>query len=147
MDHFNYQSGQLCCESLLASDIAGEFDTPCFVYSKATLVDHYTRLAEAFAPLDPLICFSIKSCSNLTICRTLAECGAGMDLVSGGELHRARLAGVAPARCVYAGVGKTDAEIRESLKAGVGWFNIESEAEFENISAIAASMNRTAVPS
>ena len=143
MDHFNYQSGQLYCESLLASDMAAEFATPCFVYSKATLVDHYTRLAEAFAPLDPLICYSIKSCSNLTICRTLAACGAGMDLVSGGELHRARLAGVDPARCVYAGVGKTDAEIRESLEAGVGWFNIESEAEFENISAIAASMNHT----
>ncbi len=143
MDHFNYQSGQLHCESLLVSEIAREFGTPCFVYSKATLVNHYTRLAEAFAPLDPLICYSIKSCSNLTICRTLAECGAGMDLVSGGELHRAQLAGVDPARCVYAGVGKTDSEIRESLEAGVGWFNIESEAEFENISAIAVSMNRT----
>ena len=143
MDHFNYQSGQLHCESLLVAEIAREFGTPCFVYSRATLIDHYTRLAEAFAPLEPLICYSIKSCSNLSICRTLAECGAGMDLVSGGELHRAQLAGVDPARCVYAGVGKTDSEIRESLEAGVGWFNIESEAEFENISAIAASMNRT----
>ena len=143
MDHFTYQSGELYCESLAVADIAREFATPCFVYSKATLVDHYTRLAEAFSPLNPLICYSIKSCSNLAICRTLAECGAGMDLDSGGELHRARLAGVDPARCVYAGVGKTDAEIHESLEAGVGWFNIESESEFENISAIAAAMNRT----
>ena len=143
MDHFTYKSGELYCESLPVAEIAREFATPCFVYSKATLVDHYTRFVEAFAPLDPLICYSIKSCSNLAICRTLAECGAGMDLVSGGELHRARLAGVDPARCVYAGVGKTDTEIREALDAGVGWFNIESESEFENISTIAAAVNRT----
>lgn len=143
MDHFNYQSGRLFCESLPVSAIADAVGTPCYVYSKATLVEHYQRLTHAFAPLDPLICFSIKSCSNLSICRTLAACGAGMDLVSGGELHRAQLAGVDPARCVYAGVGKTDREIRESLEAGVGWFNIESEAEFENISAVAAEMNRT----
>ncbi len=143
MDHFNYQSGRLFCESLPVSAIADAAGTPCYVYSKATLVEHYQRLTQAFAPLDPLICYSIKSCSNLSICRTLAACGAGMDLVSGGELHRAQLAGVDPARCVYAGVGKTDREIRESLEAGVGWFNIESEAEFENISAVAAEMNRT----
>ena len=77
MDHFTYQSGELYCESLPVAEIAREFATPCFVYSKATLVDHYARFAEAFAPLDPLICYSIKSCSNLAICRTLAECGAG----------------------------------------------------------------------
>jgi len=125
------------------SQIAEQFDTPCYVYSKATLVEHYTRLAAAFAPLDPLLCYSIKSCSNISICKTLAACGAGMDLVSGGELHRAKLAGVDPAQCVYAGVGKSDAEIRQSLEAGVGWFNIESEAEFENVSAIAKEMNLT----
>ena len=109
-------------------------------FSRATLREHYRRLAEAFAPLDPLICYAIKSCSNLSVCRTLAECGAGMDLVSGGELHRARLAGVDPGRCVYAGVGKTDDEIRAALDAGVGWLNVESEAEFENISTIAADL-------
>jgi diaminopimelate decarboxylase len=113
------------------------------VYSRSTLLDHYDRLVAAFADLDPLICYSIKSCGNLAVCRTLAERGAGMDLVSGGELHRALLAGVDPARCVYAGVGKTDGEIRIALQHGVGWFNVESEAEFENVALIAREMGLT----
>jgi diaminopimelate decarboxylase len=138
VDHFAYRQGELFCEDVAVADVAGAAGTPCYVYSRATLRDHYRRLAEAFAPLEPLICYAIKSCANLSVCRTLAECGAGMDLVSGGELHRARLAGVDPGRCVYAGVGKTDAEIRQALAAGVGWLNVESEAEFANISAIAA---------
>lgn len=137
MDHFRYQDGALYCEGVPTSEVAECAGTPCYVYSRATLVDHYDRLVEAFAAIDPLICFSIKSCANLAVCRTLAERGAGMDLVSGGELHRARLAGVDPARCVYAGVGKTDREIREAMAHGLGWFNVESEAEFENIAAIA----------
>jgi diaminopimelate decarboxylase len=138
VDHFTYRQGELYCDDVPAAAVAGAAGTPCYVYARATLREHYRRLAEAFAPLDPLICYAIKSCSNLSVCRTLAECGAGMDLVSGGELHRARLAGVDPARCVYAGAGKTDAEIREAVGAGVGWLNVESEAEFQNISAIAA---------
>jgi diaminopimelate decarboxylase len=112
------------------------------VYSKQTLLDHYQRLTEAFAALKPLICFSVKSCANLSVCRVLAERGAGMDLVSGGELHRALLAGVPASACVYAGVGKTDDEIRQSIEAGVGWLNVESEQEFENISRIAGAMNK-----
>jgi len=140
MDFFNYRNGVLHCEDLPARVIADAVGTPAYIYSKATMLGHHDRLAGAFAPLKPLICYSIKSCGNVNICRVLAARGAGMDLVSGGELHRAILAGVSPADCVYAGVGKTDEEIRESLKAGVGWFNIESEAEFENISAIAAEM-------
>ena len=141
MDHFTYVDGRLRCEGVLVEAIAEAAGTPCYVYSRATLEDHYRRLAEAFAPLDPLICYSIKSCSNLAVCRVLAECGAGMDLVSGGELHRARLAGVDPAECVYAGAGKSDAEIRQALEASVGWLNVESEAEFENIASIAAAMS------
>ncbi len=143
MDHFTYQHGLLHCEALTAEAIAEAAGTPCYVYSRATLRDHYTRLAKAFEPLDPLICYSIKSCANISVCRTLAECGAGMDLVSGGELHRAKLAGVDPRRCVYAGVGKSDAEIRQALAEGVGWLNVESEAEFEAIRAIAAQMDRS----
>ena len=142
MDRFDYIDGRLHCEQVLAESIAQAAGTPCYVYSRATLVDHYRRLAEAFSPLDPLICYSIKSCANLSVCRVLAECGAGMDLVSGGELHRARQAGVDPSRCVYAGAGKTDDEIRQALEASVGWLNVESEAEFENIASIAASMGR-----
>jgi diaminopimelate decarboxylase len=140
VDHFAYRDGRLWCEDVPVDAVAEAAGTPLYLYSRATLVEHYRRLASAFAPLDPLVCFSIKSCPSLAVCRVMVECGAGMDLVSGGELHRARLAGADPARCVYAGVGKTDREIREALAAGVGWLNVESEAEFENTSAVAASM-------
>lgn len=141
MDHFAYKNGRLHCEDVPVADIADSAGTPCYIYSRATLLHHYDRLAEAFSPLKPLICYSIKSCANLAVIRLLKDRGAGMDLVSGGELHRAMAARVDPSMCVYAGVGKTDAEIRQSLKAGVGWFNVESEAEFENIAAIAREMN------
>src|SRR5688572_18659664 len=143
MDHFNYINGELHAERLPVERLARDVGTPCYVYSRNTLLDHLTRLREAFAALDPLICFSIKSCANLSIIRTLKDAGAGMDLVSGGELFRALKAGVDPAHCVYAGVGKTDDEIEYAINSNVGWFNVESEAEFENISAIAARMKRT----
>ncbi|MHC5023756.1 MAG: diaminopimelate decarboxylase [Planctomycetota bacterium] len=144
MDDFRYLEGELHCEQVTAHAIADRVGTPCYVYSAATLRGHYDRLAEAFAPLRPLICFSIKSCANLAVCRVLAGQGAGMDLVSGGELHRAQLAGVDPARCVYAGVGKTDEEIRDALRAGVGWLNVESEQEFETIRGLAVEAGAAA---
>lgn len=143
MDSFQYRDGRLFAEDVALESIAREVGTPVYVYSKATLTGHYDRLVQAFSPLKPLICYSIKSSSNLTICRTLIERGAGMDVVSGGELFRAIQAGVDPAHCVYAGVGKTDREIRYAIEQGLGWFNVESEAEFENISRIAKSMNAT----
>ncbi len=143
MDHFTYIRGELHAERINAERLARDFGTPCYVYSRNTLIDHLARLRGAFAALDPLICFSIKSCSNLALIRTLKDAGAGMDLVSGGELFRAMKAGVDPAQCVYAGVGKTDAEIEFAIKSNVGWMNIESEAEFENISAIATRMKST----
>jgi diaminopimelate decarboxylase len=142
MDHFNYLNGELHAERISVEQLARDFGTPCYVYSRNTLIDHLTRLRQAFAAVDPLICFSIKSCSNLSILRTLRDTGAGMDLVSGGELFRAMQAGVDPALCVYAGVGKTDAEIEFAISSNVGWFNVESEAEFENISAIAKRVGK-----
>ncbi len=142
MDHFVYRDGELYCEEVPVRRIADEAGTPTYVYSAATLVDHYRRLVEAFAELDPLICFSIKSCQNLHILRLLAGRGAGMDVVSGGELYRARKAGVDPGKVVYAGVGKTDREINEAIDAGIGWFNIESEAELANLSTLAAAKGR-----
>ena len=141
MDYFSYRNGELYCENVPAEAIAERVGTPCYVYSQQTLIDHYDRLASAFSALKPLICFSIKSCANLSICRLLGERGAGMDLVSGGELHRALKAGVDAGNCVYAGVGKTDQEIRHAIESSVGWLNVESEQEFENISRIAKSMN------
>jgi len=148
MDHFDYRNGRLHCEDVDVEAIAHATGTPTYIYSAATIRDHYTRLSEAFAPLKPLICYSIKSCSNLSILRLLADLGAGMDVVSGGELHRAKLTGVPGSKIVYAGVGKSDSEIREALEyavdaeqsPGIRLFNIESEAEFENIAQIAASL-------
>jgi diaminopimelate decarboxylase len=112
-------------------------DTPAYVYSIATFRDHYRRFHEAFASLQPIICYSIKTCGNINLLRELVALGSGMDVVSGGELFRAQIAGADMSKVVYAGVGKTDMEISDALRAKIGWFNIESEAEFENISAIA----------
>lgn len=150
MDHFAYRDGELFVEDLRLADIAAEHGTPLYVYSAATLTRHYDLLAAAFAPLNPLICFSIKCCSNVHVLRLLAERGAGMDAVSGGELHRAALAGVPPERIVFAGVGKTDEEIQQALAFGegsggngepIGLFNIESEPEYEVAASAARAMH------
>ncbi|MCA9284234.1 MAG: diaminopimelate decarboxylase [Phycisphaerales bacterium] len=143
MDRFTYADGKLACESLPLSKVAEQIGTPCYVYSRATIEEHYRRLVEAFRPLDPLVCYSIKSCGNLSICRLLGELGAGMDVVSGGELFRALAAGVPASKCVFAGVGKTDAEIEQAIKADIGLLNIESEAEFENLGRIAQKLDKT----
>jgi diaminopimelate decarboxylase len=144
MDSFQYRDGNLFCENVNLNDLAASVGTPTYIYSRATFEGHYDRIAQAFAELDPIICYSIKSCGNIHICKLLANRGSGMDVVSGGELHRAQKAGAPMNKVVYAGVGKTDAEIRQAIEAKIGWFNIESEAEFENISAIARSMGAVA---
>lgn len=157
MDHFSYTDGRLTCEGLDLATLAAGVKTPVYVYSAATLKLHYQRLAEAFAPLDPLICFSVKSCSNLSILKALVDLGAGLDVVSGGELCRARLAGVTPDKIVYAGVGKTDEEIISALGRPaddepaladhhgntdpIGLFNIESEQEFQAIATLAQNLD------
>ena len=146
VDHFEYRRGRLWCESVGLAHIAERAGTPTYVYSTATLRMHYDKLAAAFAELSPTICFAVKSCSNLSVLRVLGARGAGMDVVSGGELMRAELAGVPRERIVYAGVGKTDGEIRAALGAGsdagpIGLFNIESEEECENLAAIARALN------
>jgi len=142
MDHFQYRDGQLHCENVSLDELAQRVGTPAYIYSRKTFEEHYDRIATAFAPLDPIICYSIKSCGNLHICKLLAKRGAGMDVVSGGELFRAKQAGANMTKIVYAGVGKTDREIREAIEADIGWFNIESEAEFENIASIARALGR-----
>ncbi|MFO0963326.1 MAG: diaminopimelate decarboxylase [Phycisphaerales bacterium] len=143
MDHFTYQSGRLHCEGVDVESIAQAVGTPTYIYSEATLLEHYRRIATAFAAVKPLICYSVKSCGNLGVCRTLAQAGAGMDVVSGGEIFRARQAGAGPERIVYAGVGKTDEEIRQALRERIFLLNVESEAEFENIARIAREMGAT----
>ena len=144
MDHFEYRNGQLFCEDVNLDDLAERAGSPLYVYSRKTFERHFDLIAQAFSPLNPIICYSIKSCSNLSICKMLAERGSGMDVVSGGELSRAQQIGADMSKIVYAGVGKTDDEIRQAIKAGIGWFNIESEAEFENISRIAGELGMTA---
>ncbi|MBY0311988.1 MAG: diaminopimelate decarboxylase [Phycisphaerales bacterium] len=152
MDHFNYADGRLRCEGVDLTGLASRVRTPTYVYSAGTLRLHYQRLREAFSALDPLICFSVKSCSNLGVLNTLAELGAGMDVVSGGELARARLAKVPANRIVFAGVGKTESEIIAALgrpgddepAAGyqdpIALFNVESAGEFELVSTVAANL-------
>ncbi len=145
MDFFNYRNGELYCEDVPAAKIAAEVGTAVYVYSKATFLHHYRQIAEAFAPLNATICYSIKSCGNLNICKILAAEGCGFDVTSGGELYRALQAGGDPKKMIFAGVGKTDEEIRMAIDAGIAAFNLESEAEIENVDRVAGEMGKTAV--
>ena len=145
MDFFNYKNGELYCEDVPAERVAREVGTPAYVYSKATLLHHYRQIAEAFAALKPTVCYSIKSCGNIHICRLLAQEGCGFDVTSGGELYRAIQAGGDPKKMIYAGVGKTDEEIADGIRAGIAAFNLESEEEIENVDRVAASIGRQAV--
>ena len=145
MDPFAYRENELYCEHVPAERIAREVATPVFVYSKAELLRRYREIAGAFAPLDATICYSIKSCGNLSILRLLAAEGCGFDVTSGGELYRALQAGGDPKKIIFAGVGKSDEEIRAALEANIAAFNLESEEEIENVDRIAATMSKTAV--
>ena len=145
MDFFRYQNGELYCEGVPAERIAREVGTPAYVYSKATFVHHYRQIAEAFAALKPTVCYSIKSCGNINICRVLANEGCGFDVTSGGELFRALAAGGDPKKMIYAGVGKTDEEIAEAINVGIAAFNLESEEEIENVDRVAGLLGKKAV--
>jgi diaminopimelate decarboxylase len=144
MNLFEYRGGSLFCEQQPIADLAACFDTPLYVYSAGTLRAHYERLCAAFAELQPLICYSIKCCSNVHILRRLAGWGSGFDVVSGGELYRALQAGADPKQLVFAGVGKTEAEIQAALRAGVGLLNAESASEMAELAALAAALGVTA---
>jgi diaminopimelate decarboxylase len=145
MDFFDYKNGELFCENVPAARIAAAVGTPAYVYSKATLLHHYRQVADAFAPVNATICYSIKSNGNLSLCRALAAAGCGFDVTSGGELFRALQAGGDPKKIIYAGVGKTDEEIREAIEVGIAAFNIESEEEIENIDRVAARVGKQAI--
>jgi diaminopimelate decarboxylase len=137
MDRFIYREGHLHCEDVDLEHLAARVGTPAYVYSRSTFEGHYSRLSQAFATLAPTILYSVKSCGNLSLLRLLVGCGAGMDVVSGGELFRATLAGAPAEKIAFAGVGKTDAEIRQALRARIGWINVESEQELEAIERLA----------
>jgi diaminopimelate decarboxylase len=147
MDLFKYRQGRLYCEELPVANLARRFGTPLYLYSAETLRRHYRKLASAFAPLAPLVCYSVKVCSNIHILRLLRDEGSGFDLVSGGELYRVLEAGGDPAKCCFAGVAKTDAEVRFALAKGIRLFNAESEEELENLGRLAAEAGRQAAAS
>ncbi|MBI3468373.1 MAG: diaminopimelate decarboxylase [Planctomycetes bacterium] len=142
MDYFHYQNAQLHCEEVPVRELAERFGTPLWVYSKRTILHHYNQLVKAFAELKPLICYSVKANSNLGVLRVMVEAGSGFDVVSVGELYRVIKAGGDPGKVVFAGVGKTDEEIRYAVEQGVMLFDVESEAELERISVIAREMGR-----
>jgi diaminopimelate decarboxylase len=141
MHSFHYRGGKLLCEEVELARAAQEFGTPLYLYSEGTILDHYQRLDSALAPLDHLICYAVKANSNRAILKLLGDAGAGFDIVSGGELLRARAAGGSPWKCTFAGVGKSRQEIEEALELGVYSFNVESEAELDYIDQIAGAKN------
>ncbi len=144
MDHFIYKNGVLHAEDVALPDIAAAVGSPFYVYSTATLQRHYQVFDEALKGMDHLICYAMKANSNQAVLRIMADMGAGMDVVSGGEYARAIAAGVAPEKIVFSGVGKTVTEMEMVLKGGIRQFNVESEPELLALSAIATRLNKTA---
>lgn len=144
MDYFEYRDGELWAENVPVAQLVQQYGTPLYLYSRRTLERHYRAFDYALADLDHLICFSVKANANLSLLRQLGSFGAGVDIVSGGELHRALKAGIAPGKVVFSGVGKQEYEIREALSADILMFNVESVQELEGIGRIAAEMDRVA---
>ncbi|MBI3274968.1 MAG: hypothetical protein HYZ60_03280, partial [Methylocystis sp.] len=144
MHHFVYRGGVLHAEDIALPAIAEQVGTPFYCYSAATIRRHFTVFAQAFAGLDALVCYAMKANSNQAVLTLLGSLGAGMDVVSGGELRRALRAGIDAAKITFSGVGKTASEIALALEAGIFCFNVESEQELEAISAIAAAKGRVA---
>ena len=144
MHEFKYRRNNLYCEGVMVQDLARRFGTPLYVYSYHTLIDHFVKLKTAFRQVNPLICYSVKANSNLAILKALVDKGAGLDIVSGGELFRAVKAGCPAEKIVYASVGKTDSEIEEAVRRGILFFNVESLPELENINRIACALGEVA---
>jgi diaminopimelate decarboxylase len=144
MDHFHYRDRVLHCEDVPVPALAQTYGTPLYVYSTGTLLHHLNQLKRAFAAVEPLICYSVKTNGNLNLCRLMAQNGAGFDVTSGGELYRALQAGGTGEKIVFAGVGKTDEELRAGLEAGVRLFNVESEAELYALGEVAGQVGKPA---
>ena len=136
MEAFSYREGKLFCEDVAAEELVAALGTPLYVYSRGEMVERFRAFRAAFAALDPLIAFSVKANGNVSVLRLLAEEGSGADIVSGGELYRTRLAGIAPEKIVFSGVGKTVTELAAALGAGIYGFNVESEGELRELAAL-----------
>jgi diaminopimelate decarboxylase len=143
MHHFNYRDGVLHAEAVNLETLAAAVKTPFYCYSSATLERHYKVFAGAFADVPSLVCYAMKANSNLAVVKTLAKLGAGADVVSGGELKRALAAGIPPDKITFSGIGKTNDELALAVDTGILCVNVESEAEFDMLSAVAASKGRT----
>ena len=144
MDHFHYKEGQLFAEEVALKDVADTYGTPTFVYSRATLERHANAYINSFKTMSGLVCFSVKALSNISILKTLKKSGCGFDIVSGGELHRALLAGADPKKIIFSGVGKSKEEMASGIEANILSFNVESQQELQRLSEVAAAMKRTA---
>jgi diaminopimelate decarboxylase len=143
MNHFDYRNGVLHAEAVNLIELADAVGTPFYCYSTATLERHYRVFSDAFAGEKALVCYALKANSNQSVLRTLAGLGAGADVVSGGELKRALAAGIPPAKILFSGVGKTEAELRAALAADILCINVESEPELELLSRLAKEQGRT----
>ena len=144
MDHFNYQNNELFAEEVSLNNISKKYGTPSYIYSRATLERHAKAYTESFNSMQGLVCFSVKALSNISILKVLKNCGCGFDIVSGGELHRALLAGADPKKIIFSGVGKTKAEMLAGIKNEILSFNVESESELIQLEKVAAEMNKIA---
>lgn len=144
MNHFQYKDGVLHAEDVPLDVLAAEVGTPSYIYSRATLTRHFEVFDSAFEGISHLVCYSVKANSNLGVLSLLANMGAGMDIVSGGELHRCLAAGVSPGKTVYSGVGKQRWEMEMALGAGILMFNVESEQELDVLAQTARASRKTA---
>src|SRR5476651_2547341 len=126
MDHFHYKNNELYAEDVKVADIAAQYGTPCYIYSRATLTRHWHAFHDAFGDYPHKICYAVKANSNLAVLNILAQLGAGFDIVSLGELERVLAAGGDPEKIIFSGVGKIDTEIKRALEVGIHSFNVES---------------------
>ena len=142
MDHFTYKNGELFAENVALRAIAAQVGTPFYCYSTATMTRHFQVFRNSLEGLDVMVCYAMKANGNMAVLRTLAEQGAGADVVSGGEMERALAAGIPASKIVFSGVGKTDAEMAAAIEAGIMQINVESEPELAALSTIAAARGR-----
>jgi len=142
--NFHYKNGELFAEEVAVEEIASLVGTPCYIYSHAALAAAYKEFSEAFSKIDPIICYSIKSNSNIAVLKIFANAGSGFDIVSGGELLRIKEAGGDPSKVVFSGVGKSEDEMRDAIESGILFFNVESEDELVTLNSVALEMGTKA---
>lgn len=142
MHYFRFKGASLYCENIKIEGLVKKFGTPLYVYSYRTMIEHFEKIKKAFLKVEPLICYSVKANSNLSIIKALLGKGAGLDIVSGGELFRAKKVGCSPRKIVYASVGKTTQEIADAIRYKILMFNVESLPELKRINQVASALKK-----